>query len=165
MISTLVKIKKLKFTAVLENPTKMDAAFVTIPFDVKETFGTRGHIKIKATFDGYPYRGLIANMGSGSHVLLVRKDVRAAIGKKVGDSVKVVIEQDLDERTLEIPEDLQKAFIKRKKANAFFDTLSFTNRKEFVVWITSAKKTITRETRVNDTINKLLKGFKNPSQK
>jgi hypothetical protein len=28
-------------------------------------------------------------MGTGNHVLLVRKDVRTAIGKKVGDSVKV----------------------------------------------------------------------------
>lgn len=160
------KTKKVSFTAVLENPQKkINAAFVTVPFDTQALFGTRGHIKIKATFDGHPYRGLIANMGTGSHVLLVRKGVRAAIGKKLGDRVKVVIEQDLEERTVEIPGDLQKVFVKSKKAKEFFDTLSFTNRKEYVVWINSAKKTLTRETRIKETINKLLKGLKNPSQK
>jgi hypothetical protein len=160
------KAKKISFTAVLENPQKkIDAAFVTVPFDTQALFGTKGHIKIKATFDGHPYRGLIANMGTGSHVLLVRKDIRAAIGKKVGDSIAVEIEEDMEERVVEIPEDLQEVFKKNKKAKEFFDTLSYTNRKEYVVWINSAKKTLTRETRVKATISKLLKGLKNPSQK
>ena len=34
---------KKKFKAVLENPQEgMDAAFVSIPFDVEEVFGTKG---------------------------------------------------------------------------------------------------------------------------
>lgn len=89
-------------------------AFVPIPFDTQALFGTRGHIKINATSDGHPYRGLIANMDTCSHVLLVRKDFRTAIGKKAGGSVKVVIEQDLEERTVEISEDS-----KSKKAREF----------------------------------------------
>jgi len=157
---------KKKFTAVLENPQKkIDAAFVSLPFSVKEAFGTSGHVKVKATFDGHPYRGIIANMGTGCHVILVRKDVRTAIGKKVGDQVSVEIEQDLDERTVDIPADLKKIFLKNKKAKKFFDTLSYTNRKEYVVWITSAKKIETREIRLKETIRKLGKALKNPSQK
>jgi len=84
-----------KFKAVLENPEKkIDAAFVSIPFDVEEVFGTRGHIKVKVLFDGQPYRGILADMGTGCHVILVRKDVRQAIGKKVGDTITVELEPD-----------------------------------------------------------------------
>jgi hypothetical protein len=158
--------KKVSFTAVLENPQKkVDAAFVTVPIDTQPLFGTRGHIKIKATFDGHPYRGIIANMGTGHHLLLVRKDIRASIGKKVGDKVYVEIEQDFANRVVEMPEDLTKAFAKNKKAQLFFETLSYTNQKEYAFWIASAKKTITREMRVQEAINMLLKGLKNPSQK
>jgi hypothetical protein len=155
-----------KFEAVLENPEgKIDAAYISIPYDVEKTYGTKGQVKVKAWFDGYPYRGILANMGTGCHVILVRKDVRAVINKKVGDKIKVEIESDKEERTIEIPADLQDALTSKKKAMDFFDTLSYTNRKEYVVWITSAKKEETRERRVQETITKLLAGKKNPSVK
>lgn len=51
-------------------------AYVEIPFDVEEAYGARGQVKIKATFDGHPYRGSIAPMGKGCHILIVRKDVQ-----------------------------------------------------------------------------------------
>ncbi|HTJ50092.1 MAG TPA: YdeI/OmpD-associated family protein [Cyclobacteriaceae bacterium] len=155
-----------KFEAVLENPEgKIDAAYISIPYDVEKTHGTKGQVKVKAWFDGYPYRGILANMGTGCHVILVRKDVRAAINKKVGDKIKVEIEADKEERRIEIPADLQDALASKKKAKDFFDKLSYTNRKEYVVWITSAKKEETRERRVQETITKLLADKKNPSIK
>ena len=143
----------------------MDAAFISIPFDVEEAFGTKGHIKVKALFDGQPYRGMLANMGTGCHVILVRKDIRESIQKKVGDTVTVEIEEDLEERIVDVPEDLKKLLTRNTKAKAFFDSLSYTNRKEYAGWISSAKKTETREKRLKETLAKLLKGMKNPSQK
>jgi Domain of unknown function (DUF1905)/Bacteriocin-protection, YdeI or OmpD-Associated len=155
-----------KFKAVLENPEEgIDAAFVSIPFDVEEVFGTKGHVKVKALFDGQPYRGILANMGTGGHVIIVRKDIREAIRKKVGDMVTVEIEEDLQERVVEVPEDLKKLLTRNTKAKTFFDSLSYTNRKEYAGWISGAKKTETRERRLKETIAKLLKGMKNPSQK
>lgn len=155
-----------KFKAVLENPeAEIDAAFVSIPFDVEEVFGTKGHVKVKALFDGQPYRGILANMGTGCHVIIVRKDIREAIRKKVGDTVTVEIEEDLQERIVDLPEDLKKLLTKNTKAKTFFDSLSYTNRKEYAGWISGAKKTETRKRRLKETIAKLLKGMKNPSQK
>jgi hypothetical protein len=158
--------KNQSFTAILEKPDDgMDTAFISIPFDVEEVYGTRGQVKVKALFDGYPYRGILVNMGTGCHVIIVRKDVRAAIGKKVGDPIKVELEIDTEERIVEIPDDLKKALAKSKKAETFFKTLSYTNRKEYAVWITSAKKSETRSKRLKETIQKLLNGLKNPTQK
>jgi hypothetical protein len=70
-------------------------------------------------------------------------------------------------RIITIPEDLAALLQlkKNKKALQFFDTLSFTNKKEYVVWITSAKKEETRQSRLVNTVEKLLAGKKNPSEK
>jgi hypothetical protein len=157
---------RTKFTAILEkHEDGVDSAYISIPFDVEKVYGSKGQVKIKAWFDGHAYRGVLANMGTGCHIIGVRKDIRQAIGKKPGDKITVELEKDLEERVVELPEDLKKMFAKSAKAEAFFNTLSYTNRKEYAVWISSAKKMETREKRLSDTIQKLLKGKKNPSEK
>jgi hypothetical protein len=158
--------RKKVFEAILENDNKgMDTAFVSIPFDVEEEYGTRGQVKVKVLFDKHPYRGVLVNMGTGCHILGVRKDIRQAIGKQVGDSIVVELEQDTEERLVEVPVDLKKLLSKNKTAQKFFDTLSFTNRKEYALWISSAKKEETRKKRLKQTLEKLLAGLKNPSAK
>jgi uncharacterized protein YdeI (YjbR/CyaY-like superfamily) len=104
-------------------------------------------------------------MGMGSHMIIVRKDIRQAIGKNPGDKITVELELDTEERVVEVPDDLKKMLALSGKAEQFFNSLSYTNRKEYVVWITAAKKMETREKRLSDTIQKLLKGKKNPAQK
>jgi Domain of unknown function (DUF1905)/Bacteriocin-protection, YdeI or OmpD-Associated len=129
------------FEAVLEKiDDKMDTAFVAFPFDVEKIYGTKGQVKVNATFDGHPYRGVLANMGTGCHVIGVRKDIRAAINKKIGDRVKVTVEKDTQEREVDIPHELEKLLSKNMKAKSFYESLSFTNRKEYALWISSAKK-------------------------
>jgi hypothetical protein len=158
--------KEHVFTAVLKkSDDRMDTAFISIPFDVEKTYGTKGHVKVKAKFDGHDYRGVLANMGTGHHVIGVRKDIRTAIGKQVGDRVEVSIQLDTEERIVDVPDDLMLLLARSKQAKNFFDSLSFTNRKEYAVWITSAKRSETRAKRLDETLKKLLAGMKNPSQK
>lgn len=155
----------MKFKAILEKPDKKgDMAFISIPFNVEQKFGA-SRVKVKATFDGHPYRGLIANMGTGCHIIGVRKDVREAIGKQVGDVVQVTIELDTEERIVEVPQELIKLLSKNTKAKSFYDSLSFTNRKEYAVWISSAKKDETKTKRLKEILPKLLAGKKNPSER
>lgn len=158
--------EKHAFRATLEKPSDgIDGAFITAPFDVEKEYGTRGQVKVKATFDGHPYRGILAPMGTGGHVIIVRKDIREAIGKTAGDKIDVTLEKDTEERILEIPDDLQALLKKNAPARKFFETLSYTNRKEYAVWIASAKKEETRLKRLDDTLTKLLAGKKNPTAK
>lgn len=143
----------------------MDAAYISIPFNVKEVYGTKGQVTIKAKFDGHPYQGSLANMGTGSHILIVTKDVRETIKKSIGDTVKVELEQDKSKREVIVPADLLDLLKQYQDALKFFEGLSYTNRKEYVGWIESAKKSATRQDRINRTLEKLLVGLKNPSQK
>lgn len=41
-----------------------------------------------------PYAGSLVNMGTGCHIIGIRKDIRQAIGKQPGDSVRVTIKED-----------------------------------------------------------------------
>ncbi len=65
-------------------------------------------------------------------------------------------------KEVKLPDDLTAAFKKNKKANDFFQSLSFTNKKEYIEWIVTAKQDKTRMERVEGTIERLNKRWKNP---
>ncbi|PIQ49509.1 MAG: antitermination protein NusB [Cytophagales bacterium CG12_big_fil_rev_8_21_14_0_65_40_12] len=151
------------FEAVIQGGDErwLEAACVALPFNVEEEFGTKGQVKVRATFDGVEYRGSIANMGAG-HILILRNDVRQAIGKVVGDMVLVTVQKDTEERIVEVPDELQALLNINPKAEEFYNTLSYTNRKEYVRWITSAKKQETKDRRLEKSSEMLLGGIKTP---
>ena len=84
--------KSFAFTAEIRKKPEMDAAYVEIPFDVKEVFG-KGRVLVHATFDGEPYDGQVVKMGIPCHILGIRKDIRAKIGKQPGDKVHVTLRE------------------------------------------------------------------------
>lgn len=89
-------MKTYEFEAEIKKVPDIDGAYVAMPFDVKKEFG-KGRVKVHATFDGEGYDGSIVNMGikneDGSicYIIGLRKDIRAKIGKQVGDNVKVIV--------------------------------------------------------------------------
>ncbi|HNG90772.1 MAG TPA: YdeI/OmpD-associated family protein, partial [Saprospiraceae bacterium] len=89
------------------------------------------------------------------HLLLVRKDIRAQIGKNAGDTVRVTVQRDTEERIVTVPEDLAAALALDPAIRARFDKLSYTHRKEYMQWINEAKKPETRSRRVAQTVEKL----------
>lgn len=66
-------------------------AYVMIPFDVKAVYG-KSRVKVHATFDGHAYDGSLVKTGPEAHALGLRQDIRAAIGKQPGDTVRVTLE-------------------------------------------------------------------------
>ncbi|PWT99540.1 MAG: hypothetical protein C5B52_10465 [Bacteroidetes bacterium] len=71
---------------------------------------------------------------------------------------------DMKARTVTAPVDLEKSLSKNKKARDFFDKLSFTNKKEYLKWISEAGNEA-RQARIESTIVKLLSSKKNPLEK
>jgi hypothetical protein len=61
-----------------------------------------------------------------------------------------------------LPDDLATAFRTNKKEGQIFNELSFTNKKEYIEWIVTAKREETRNERIKGTIERLNKGWKNP---
>ncbi len=65
-------------------------------------------------------------------------------------------------KEVKLPDDLAAALKKNKKEAAWFDSLSFTNKKEYIEWIVTAKREETRAERITGTIERLGKEWKNP---
>lgn len=148
--------QKYKFRAVIEAGDG-GGAFIIVPFDVEKTFGQK-RVKIIATIDGEPYRGTLVRMGSPHHMLLVLKEIREKIGKSIGDDVSVELQQDLEERIVEVPDDLQHALEAEPMAQAYFGRLSYTHKREYVRWVTDAKREETRQARIKHMIEMLIQG-------
>lgn len=68
-------------------------------------------------------------------------------------------------KTVKLPDDFAAALKKNKKQEAFFNTLSFTNKKEYIEWIVAAKREDTRNERVKGSIERLAKEWKNPANR
>jgi hypothetical protein len=83
------------------------SAFIEFPHDLKETFGVGSLVPVVATYDGrVTYRGSLAKMGGPSPVLVLRKDVRAELGKEPGDRVGVSLGLDDSPREVAVADDL-----------------------------------------------------------
>jgi hypothetical protein len=150
--------KKQTFTATILNAGG-GGAYVEVPFDVEAAFGSKKP-RVKATFEGVPYRGILARMGTEHHVLIILKEIREKIGKTFGDEVKITVELDTEPRLIELPSELKKVFKTEKEAQAFFDKLSYTHQREYVMWINEAKREETRQSRILKTVEMLKQGKK-----
>jgi uncharacterized protein YdeI (YjbR/CyaY-like superfamily) len=64
---------------------------------------------------------------------------------------------------INLPPDVIAVLKKNPKAKQFFDLQNFSNRREYVEWIITAKREKTRQQRLSGMIERLLKGFKNPA--
>jgi hypothetical protein len=73
----------------------------------------------------------------------------------------------VDPKTKEVhlPDDMAAILKKNKKEAGLFDALSFTNKKEYIEWVVTAKREETRIERLNGTIERLGKGWKNPANR
>lgn len=147
-------MNRQEFEVTLLKPPDIDGTYFIVPFNVPEVYGTRAQVKVCGTIDGYSYRGSIANMGEG-HCMVVKKEIRQAIGKGAGDPVNVVMEIDTEPRVVSVPDDFQQALTAHPQAQVNFDSSSYTHKKEYVEWIEGAKKAETRANRIQKAIEQL----------
>ena len=136
-----------------ESRKDASAAF-TLPFDTRVVWG-KAKVPVKVRINGYTWRSTVGNRG-GIQYIVVNAEARRSAGVKAGDLVDITLEPDSEKREIEIPMALQKAL--GKKLTQKLDALSFTHKKEFIVWYSGAKLEDTRARRVVKMKQMLLAG-------
>jgi hypothetical protein len=130
------------------------SAYFTLPFDTRDVWG-KAKVPVKVKINGYTWRSTVGNRG-GQQYIVVNAEARRTAGVKAGDLVTITLEPDTEKREIEIPLEL------RKKLGTKFiqklNGLSFTHKKEFVVWYSEAKKEDTRARRVEKMKHMLAAG-------
>ena len=125
--------------------TRKDAsASFTLPFDTRDVWG-KAKVPVKVTINGYTWRSTVGNR-AGIQYIVVNSDARRGAGVRAGDLVTIALEPDSEKREIKIPLPLQKAL--GTKLTQRLSNLSFTHRKEFIIWYSTAKKEDTRVRRV-----------------
>jgi hypothetical protein len=150
----MVPDERMAFDARIE-AGRGGGAFVRLPADASEVFGTRARFPVLVTFNGVPYRGSAMPVGDGTFCVGVTKAVQARAGASVGDKVAVLVERDTGERTVDVPPDLAAALASHPEAAARFEAMAVTHRKEYAAWIASAKKPETRQRRLDQAIKEI----------
>jgi hypothetical protein len=140
-----------RFEAVLQ--TEGPGTFVEVPLDVPALFG-RARAPVEVTINGYRFRSTVAVYG-GRYFLPVKRAVREAAGVAAGDLVVVEVAPDSAPREVVVPSDLAAALAADPAAAAAFERLSYTHRREYVEWLGEARRSETRQRRVDETVARL----------
>jgi hypothetical protein len=151
--------QRLEFKAKIDGREAGVVAAIAPPVEVQEFFGTRARVPVRGTINGYPFRSSLMPCGE-RRMMPVNKKLCEGAGVQPGDTVHVVMERDEEERTVEAPEVLKKALAKNKAAQANWEKLSFTHKKEMALAIIGAKQEETRARRLSRIVEILKTGAK-----
>jgi len=144
-----------EFEAVLEADPRTGDVFVVAPFSVAEAYGTPAELPVQTTIDGFPYQGMLSPLDDGYHALVVPREVRRAVGKTVGDVLRVALRHDLSERVIDLPADLAAALADAPAAQAFFKGLEKPEQRAYVRYLKGAKNPEARTKRLTETVYRL----------
>lgn len=133
------------------------ATGIEVPADVVAALDSGRRPKVTVTIGPHSYQTTVASMG-GRYLIPLSAENRRAAQVAAGDEVEVELVLDAAPRVVEVPADLAAAIAEVPDAQATFDGLAFTHRKEWVRWVTEAKKPETRATRLAKTVEALRAG-------
>ena len=135
------------------------ATGIEVPPDVVEGLGGGKKPAVRVSFGDYSYRSTIAPRGD-RFLVGVSAEHRAGAGVAAGDVLDVDLELDTEPREVTVPADLAAALQGDATASAFFDSLTYSQKKWYVGPIEQAKAAETRERRVAKAIGMLREGRK-----
>ena len=130
-------------------------AFIVLPAGALGSLGKGNRFRVTGSLNGTKFESSTMGMGSGRVCVGVHKATRQAAHVEIGDEVEVEVALDSRSREVMVPDDLASALATDAAAAEAFDRLSFTHRREYVEWITSAKREETRARRIDQTLQRL----------
>jgi Bacteriocin-protection, YdeI or OmpD-Associated/Domain of unknown function (DUF1905) len=140
----------LRLTATLE-PRGPAGAFILTEEQVAELGAGRKAFPVRVLVNGTSLPLRLARMG-GENMIGLARAARQQAGVEIGSSYDVEIAYDEAARTVEVPDDLAAALAADPTVDTAFAAMAVSHRKEFVRWVTEAKRETTRADRVTRTV-------------
>lgn len=145
---------KTTFTTTVVQAEGKQATGLRVPAEAVRALGSHKRPKVVVHLSGYTYRSTVAAYGD-VFMLPLSAEHRTAAGLNAGDQVEVTLEPDTEPRTVELPDDLAAALAEQEGAPEAFEALAYSQRKEYVRQVESAKAQATRERRIAGIVEKL----------
>lgn len=132
--------------------------FLILPAAASAKLPTRAMISVEGSIGGAPFSATLEPDGKGSHWLKVTRAMREAAGAAAGDTVDLDIVPLEEQLEPDIPADLRKALAAEPAAKAVWSDITTVARRDWVLWITSAKRADTRARRIDSACDMLASG-------
>jgi hypothetical protein len=153
---TIENAGRLKFNARLQLEGKT-ATGIHVPAEIVAALGASKRPAVCVTIAGYTYRTSVAPY-NGVFMIPVSAEHRQAAGVTAGDELAIEIELDRAPREVSLPPDFAEALEQDVEAKRFFDGLSYSNKRRYVLTIEEAKTAETRQRRVAKAVGMLHEG-------
>jgi hypothetical protein len=113
---------------------------------------------VEGTLNGFPFRAALEPNGKGSHSLKVSKAMHVAAGTVAAGTATVEIARAGEEPETRVPMDLRKALAAAPVAHAMWADITPVARRDWILWISSAKQSETRRIRIEKACSMLGSG-------
>ena len=152
----------IRFSARLFQPEANEkigsGALLTLPRIASAKLPSRETTMVEGTINGFPFRAALEPNGKGSHWLRVNQAMHDAAGADAGDTVTVEITRVEEEPEVRVPMELRKALATAPRAQALWAEITPMARRDWILWISSARQSETRVRRIEKACDMLASG-------
>ena len=135
---------------------------IEVPPEVLAQLGsTRKRLPVRVQIKGVELRTTLAVYGGRTYIG-IRREMREAMRIQAGETIEVHVAPDTEERVVGVPPELARILAADAEAQAKFEALSFTNRKEYVESATGARRAETNQQRLAAVADMLKSGRRTP---
>ncbi|MBS0190324.1 MAG: YdeI/OmpD-associated family protein [Phycisphaerales bacterium] len=158
----------IRFTAPLFRPKDEKAAtwcFLLLPRKSSASLPSRGPVSVRGTFNQTPFIATLQPDGNGSHWLKVDQKLQTQSKSAPGDTIALELTPLAPDEEPEpkLPPDFRKALSAAPKdAQIAWKEITPVARRDWILFMTSAKKAETRASRIAKTCDMLAKGKRRP---
>jgi hypothetical protein len=129
-----------------------------VPPEVVEALGGGKRPPVTVTINGgYTYRSTVFPY-TEAFMLPLAAEHRVPAGVQAGDEIEVTLELDTAPREVEVPPELAAALDEDPQAKAFFESLSYSNKRVFTLSVDGTNNPETKARRVEKAIALMREG-------
>jgi KUP system potassium uptake protein len=155
-LASLGEVCMHRFRATIEKGSAAPNSwcYVRVPAEIARALA--GSRRVSGTIEAQAFDGALQSRGAGEKTLLVKRELRAALGLAPGHAVSVELAADTRLRTVDVPPELMAPLDAQPAAARAFAALAPSHQREYADWIAAAKRPETKAARVERALSMII---------